>query len=65
MPGTFSWQSGYSAFTYSRSQRKEVISYIMNQEVHHKAATFREEYLKLLEKYEVDYDPKYIFEFYE
>jgi REP element-mobilizing transposase RayT len=65
MPGTFSWQSGYSAFTYSRSQRNDVIGYIMNQEEHHKKATFREEYLRLLEKFEMDYDPKYIFEFYE
>jgi putative transposase len=65
MPGIFSWQSGYSAFTYSRSQRNDVISYIMNQEEHHKKATFREEYLRLLEKNEMDYDPKYIFEFYE
>ena len=65
LPGTFNWQKGYSAFTYSRSQRKDVIAYIMNQEEHHKRATFREEYLKLLDKNEVDYDPKYIFEFYD
>jgi REP element-mobilizing transposase RayT len=65
LPGSFSWQTGYSAFSHSRSQRKDVIEYILKQEEHHKRATFREEYLKLLEKYEVDYDPKYVFEFYD
>jgi REP element-mobilizing transposase RayT len=49
MPGKFYWQEGYAAFSYSRSQRNDVIRYIMNQEQHHKTSTFREEYLKLLE----------------
>ncbi len=64
-PGNFQWQKGYGAFSYSRSQRNEVIQYIMNQEEHHKQRTFREEYLLLLEKFEVDYDPRYLFEFYD
>jgi len=63
--GKFEWQRGYSGFTYSRSQRNEVIKYILNQENHHKSRTFREEYLDLLKKNEMEFDERYIFEFYE
>ena len=60
--GRFSWQEGFGAFSYSRSQLDAVIRYIKNQQKHHARKTFREEYVQLLEKFEVDYDPKYIFE---
>ena len=60
--GKFSWQEGYGAFSYSRSQLDRVINYINNQEEHHKKKTFREEYIKLLKKFEVEYDEKFIFE---
>jgi len=63
--GKFQWQEGFGAFSYSRSQRDTVIKYIMNQEEHHRAQTFREEYLGLLQNFEVEYDEKYLFEFYE
>jgi REP element-mobilizing transposase RayT len=63
--GRFEWQRGYSGFTYSRSQRNDVIQYIMNQESHHKTETFKEEYLEMLKKSEMEYDERYIFEFYE
>lgn len=63
--GKFSWQEGYAAFSYSRSQRNDVIKYIINQEEHHHQKTFREEYLKLLKMFEINYDEAYIFEFYE
>ena len=62
LPGRFQWQEGYGAFSYSRSQLDDVIHYIKSQEEHHKRASFKEEYLKLLEKYEVDYDPDYLFD---
>ncbi len=62
MPGKFQWQEGYGAFSYSRSQIDDVIHYINNQEEHHKRASFKEEYLKLLDKFEVDYDPRYLFD---
>jgi len=65
VPGRFEWQRGYGGFTYSRSQRNNVIQYIMNQENHHKSKTFREEYLEILEKFEMEFDERYIFEFYE
>jgi len=63
--GRFSWQEGYGAFTYSRSQIEDVYNYILNQEIHHRKKSFREEYLSILDKYDVDYDPRYLFEFYE
>ena len=62
LPGRFQWQEGYGAFSYSRSQIDDVIHYINSQEEHHKRASFKEEYLKLLEKYKVDYDPDYLFD---
>jgi putative transposase len=59
--GRFSWQKGYSAFSHSASQVSQVIRYIQNQEMHHKKKSFREEYLDFLDKYEVDFDERYIF----
>jgi len=63
--GKFAWQEGYGAFSYSRSQRDNVIKYIINQEKHHRKRTFRQEYLDLLEKFQIDFDDHYVFEFYD
>jgi len=60
--GKFSWQEGYGAFSYSHSHIKKVYEYILNQESHHKKKTFREEYLELLKKFEIEYNEKYLFE---
>ena len=57
----FEWQEGYGAFSYSKSHVNNVISYIQNQENHHKKETFREEYLKFLKVFEIEYDERYIF----
>ena len=59
--GRFSWQKGFGAFSHSRSQLSVVIRYIQNQPQHHAKKSFREEYIELLEKFNVDYDPRYIF----
>ncbi|MGB0930500.1 MAG: IS200/IS605 family transposase [Chitinophagales bacterium] len=61
----FAWQRGFGAFSYSRSQIDSVVKYIRNQEIHHQTKTFKEEYLEVLEKFEVDYDERYIFEFFD
>lgn len=61
--GKFAWQEGYGAFTYSRSQLNQVVQYIRNQPEHHKKKSFREEYMEFLEKFEIEYDDKYLFEF--
>ena len=59
--GKFSWQEGFGAFSYSKSQVPNVINYIKNQEEHHKKKTFMEEYKKFLEEFEIDYDERYVF----
>jgi len=64
LPWKFEWQEGFGAFSYSRSQRSIVIKYIENQEYHHAKRSFREEYLEMLKKFEVEYNQKYVFEFY-
>jgi len=57
----FAWQEGFGAFTYAKSQADKVCKYILNQEKHHKKMTFEEEYRKLLDKFGVEYDEKYLF----
>lgn len=59
--GKFSWQEGFGAFSYSHSHLSNVIEYIKNQEEHHRKLTFLEEYKSFLEKFEIDFDEKYIF----
>lgn len=59
--GKFSWQSGYGAFSYSKSQLPRVIKYIIDQEKHHVKKSFLEEYEELLKIHEVEYDQRYIF----
>ena len=58
----FEWQRGFGAFSYSKSAVDNVYKYIQNQEEHHKKQSFREEYIEFLNKFEVEYDEKYIFE---
>ena len=59
--GKFEWQEGYGAFSYAKSQIKNVITYIENQEEHHKSESFKKEYIQFLQKFEIAYDEKYIF----
>lgn len=56
----FAWQEGYAAFTVSASGRDAVKRYIANQADHHRARTFREELIEMLQKAGVEYDPKYL-----
>jgi putative transposase len=63
--GKFSWQRGFGAFTYSKSQVPSVIKYIQNQESHHRKRSFRDEYLDLLNKFGVEYRSEYLFEWYD
>ena len=61
----FSWQEGYGAFSYSESNYGKVIDYIKNQKQHHAKQTFRDEYLSFLKKFNVPFEDKYLFEFYD
>lgn len=65
MPFDFSWQKGYGAFSYSKSQTEGVVKYVLNQELHHQKRTFKEEYLDILRKSDINFDEQYLFEFYE
>ena len=58
----FSWQAGYGVFSLGASQLKDVMKYIDNQREHHKKKSFREEFLDILEKYEVEYDERYLWD---
>jgi len=58
--GKFSWQEGYGAFSYGKSQIDDVVKYIQRQEYHHKKRNFAEEYLELLKLFEVEFDERYI-----
>jgi REP element-mobilizing transposase RayT len=61
----FSREEGFGAFSYSKSQSERVNNYILNQPFHHDKRNFKEEYLEFLKNYDVAYDDKYLFEFYE
>jgi putative transposase len=52
------------AFTHSHSQIDLVAKYILSQEEHHKKRPFREEYLEILEKNEVQFKDEYVFDFF-
>ena len=61
----FEWQEGYGAFSYSHSSLDQVIAYIQNQKVHHRKKSFKEEYMEFLKKFEVEFNPSYLFEWIE
>ncbi|HEY8185592.1 MAG TPA: IS200/IS605 family transposase [Pyrinomonadaceae bacterium] len=63
--GNFSWQEGYGAFSYGHSQLDTIISYIQNQEKHHRRRSFKNEYLGLLRKFDIAFEDKYVFDFFE
>jgi len=58
----FAWQEGYGAFSVSKSDEKRVSKYVQNQENHHRKRTFKEEFLLLLEKHEIEYDERYLWD---
>ncbi len=60
--GKFYWQEGFGAFTYSHSQLDMIYNYVKNQEEHHKVKSFKEKYLAFLNKFNVTYEEKYVFD---
>ncbi len=54
------WQNGYGAFTYGFEAKDRLITYVRNQEDHHKRITFREEYMNLLTEHGIEFDEKYL-----
>ncbi len=61
----FAWQTGFGAFSYSKSQAPNVVNYILNQREHHKRRSFKEAYIEFMQKFEIEYDNDYLFEFYD
>ncbi len=61
----FEWQKGYGAFSYSRSQIDKVVNYVLNQENHHQKKSFRQEYLDMLKKFEIEFKDEYLFDFFD
>ena len=61
----FSWQTGFGVFSYGHSQIKSVYNYIVNQQIHHQSNTFQYEYKKLLQIFDIKFDDKYIFDFFD
>ena len=61
----FNWQEGYGAFSYRFRDIDEICKYVLNQELHHKKKTFKEEYIGLLNDFEITYEEKYLFDFFD
>lgn len=62
-PFHFEWQNGYGVFSYSESSKDNVIKYILNQKQHHSNLTFKEEYLKRLDSFQIEFKTEYLFDF--
>jgi putative transposase len=60
--GDFGWQNGYGIFSVGFSQIDAVREYILNQEEHHKKVSFQDEYRKLLERYAIPFDERYVWD---
>jgi putative transposase len=58
----FEWQKGYGAFSISPSHVDPLIVYIKNQEAHHRKISFQDEFRRILKKYRVEYDEKYVWD---
>jgi putative transposase len=59
--GKFSWQEGFGAFSYGKSQVPDICRYIENQQIHHMKRTFHEEYIDFLKAFGIEYDERYVF----
>ena len=58
----FTWQNGYGAFSFGRSQLPAVVKYIEDQKEHHCKVTFKEEYLAFLKRYAIEYDERFVWD---
>ncbi len=58
----FHWQSGYGAFSVSQSDSDAVVAYIRKQPDHHENISFQEEYRRFLDRYQIRYDERYVWD---
>ncbi|MCX6248380.1 MAG: IS200/IS605 family transposase [Bacteroidetes bacterium] len=61
----FQWQEGYGVFSYSRSHLERIYHYIENQKIHHQRRNFKDEYMEFLKKFEIPFDNRFLFEFFD
>jgi putative transposase len=64
-PFKFEWQPGFGAFSYGHSQLDKVVAYIAGQKEHHKKQNFKQEYLGLLKKFNIEHNEQYLFDWIE
>jgi putative transposase len=58
----FAWQNGYGVFSIGQSQVEDVRAYIAGQEEHHRKISFQEEFRRLLQRYEIAFDERYVWD---
>ena len=58
----FAWQRGYGAFSVGPTDLDALCDYIRNQEEHHDSRSFQDEFLAFMDKYEIDYDERYVWD---
>ena len=58
----FEWQTGYGAFSVSYQNKNNVINYIKNQQKHHNEKSFIDEYIEIIEQFDINIDDEMIFE---
>ncbi len=58
----FQWQGGYADFSVSQSNLPQVISYIAEQEQHHRTVSFQHELRVLLRKHDIEWDERYVWD---
>ena len=60
--GDFAWQTGYGIFSIGVSQIETVRRYIARQPEHHRKISFQDEFRKLLRRYEIAFDERYVWD---
>ena len=58
----FAWQNGYGMFSVGFSQIDAVRAYIAQQEKHHRKTSFQDEFRRLLDRYRIEYDERYVWD---
>ena len=58
----FAWQGGYGVFSIGQSQVDDVRAYIAGQEKHHRKVSFQDEFRRLLERYDIAFEERYVWD---
>jgi|APSaa5957512622_1039677.scaffolds.fasta_scaffold31945_2 putative transposase len=62
LPHKFGWQDGYGGFTVSESQVPALVNYVKNQKNHHRKFSFKEEFIRILELHQIEYNEEYLWD---